>query len=149
MKNKYLEAIDNLWANLVYNDYTEKNSVKDRNLLIEAVNRLEAIDNANFSNALEETLRDIAYDLANDDNPFLRDRYYGLVDVKLELVKAKEQERLLSIIKKKCLTNCNLALVKNNIRYKNYCDEFKEFAQSGEMLTEEEFYLIKEWTRDE
>ena len=56
--------------------------------------RLEAIDNANPSEALEETLKDIAIDLEYDDDPALKDRYYGLLDLKQNLLKAQEDEKL-------------------------------------------------------
>ncbi len=39
---------------------------------------------------LEETLKDIAIDLEYDDNPTLRDRYYGLLDVNQALTELKQ-----------------------------------------------------------
>lgn len=70
-----------------------------------------------------------------------------------------EQQRkvmALEIIKEKCLTNCNLALVKDNLHYQNYCNEFEYFLNKynespngfeitkEDLLTEEEFNLLKE-----
>lgn len=78
----------------VYREYT--NSIypyyEDFDLVLNALNELKQIKESNPSEVLEETLRDIIMDLEYDDNPFLRDRYYGLLDVKQALIKAKEQE---------------------------------------------------------
>ncbi len=69
----------------------------------------------------------------------------------------KEQEKVLEIIKNKCLTNCNLALVKDNLHYKNYCKEFEYFLNKynespngfeitkDDLLTEEEFDTLKRY----
>ena len=73
--------------------YTLKND--NRFYEIYPTNDYESIDNSSPSEALEETLRDIAYDLENDDNPFLRDRYYGLLDLKQALLKAQEPKHYL------------------------------------------------------
>ena len=64
--------------------------------------------------------------------------------------------KALEIIKEKCLTNCNIALVKDNLHYQNYCKEFEYFLNKynespngfeitkEDLLTEEEFSLLKE-----
>ena len=64
---------------------------------------------------------------------------------------------MLEIIKEKCLTNCNLALVKDNVHYENYCKEFEYFLNKynespnvfeitkEDLLTQEEFELLKRW----
>lgn len=71
-------------------------------------------------------------------------------------IKAKHKIKALEIIKKKCLTNCNIALVKDNLHYQNYCKEFEYFLNKynespngfeitkEDLLTEEEFNLLKE-----
>lgn len=109
-----------------------------------ALQRLEAIDNANPSEALEETLRDIAYDLENDDNPFLRDRYYGLLDVKQALLKSQEQEKVLEIILEK---NVDIGLLKRSENWLDYYTRFKHRTGKNTELTEEEFELLKEIIR--
>lgn len=113
---------------------------KNRNYtMIYPVQRLETIDNSNPSEALEETLRDIAYDLENDDNPFLRDRYYGLLDVKQALLKAQEQEKVLEIIFKKTVGIFQLSCCKNVYEYNDL--KFNDY----EKLTQEEFELLKRY----
>ena len=77
--------------------YTLKND--NRFYEIYPTNDYESIDNSSPSEALEETLRDIAYDLENDDNPFLRDRYYGLLEVKQALLKSQELEKENELLK--------------------------------------------------
>ncbi|MBR3208804.1 MAG: hypothetical protein IKF82_00905 [Bacilli bacterium] len=104
--------------------------------------RLEQIDNANPNEALEETLRDIAYDLENDDNPFLRDRYYGLLDVKQSLIKAQEQEKVLKIIFRKTVGIFQLSCCKNVYEYNDL--KFNDY----EKLTQEEFELLKRWSEN-
>lgn len=66
-----------------------------------------------------------------------------------KLIKIIEKElKALEIIKKKCLTNCNLALVKDNVHYSNYCKEFEYFlnkyneSPNGFEITKEDL-LIK------
>lgn len=80
----------------------------------------------------------------------------------LDCLKVMEQSlKALDVIKKKCLTNCNLALVKDNLHYQNYCKEFEYFLNKynespngfeitkEDLLTEEEFNLLKGILNDE
>ena len=90
----------------------------------------------------------------NDDYWEVRNAY---AKVEQSLLKAQEQEKVLEIIKEKCLTNCNLALVKDNVHYENYCKEFEYFLNKynespngfeitkEDLLTEEEFDLLKRY----
>ncbi|MBO7734600.1 MAG: hypothetical protein J6S67_18720 [Methanobrevibacter sp.] len=93
--------------------------------------------------ALEETLRDIAYDLANDDNPFLRARYYGLLDVKQALLKAQEQEFVLSIIFDK---NVDIEYIKTCFYdKKGGLKEYNSWVgyDDDKRLTEEEYEFLR------
>lgn len=92
-----------------------------------------------MNKALEETLRDIAYDLENDDNPFLRDRYCGLLDVKQSLIESQEQEKVLEIIVKKEVSIFQLKCCKNVNEYNDL--QFKK----DKKLTQEEFDLLKQY----
>ena len=102
----------------------------------------QSIDNANPSEALEETLRDIAYDLENDDNPFLRDRYYGLLDLKQSIIKSQEQEKVLEIIKEKGVDVATFNTYQSVIEY-NWNIRFEKHKRKE--LTEEEFELLKRY----
>lgn len=112
----------------------------------QALQRLETIENAKPSEALEDTLKYIAIDLEYDDNPFLRDMYYGLLQVKQALLKAQEQEKELKafeIIKKKKVNVIRLFTngFDIDLYHSNLRDELK--------LTQEEFELLKEAFRNE
>ena len=73
-----------------------------------------------------------------------------------EIETIRKELKALEIIKEKCLTNCNIALAKDNLHYQNYCKEFEYFLNKynespngfeitkEDLLTEEEFELLKE-----
>lgn len=74
----------------------------------------------------------------------------------LDCLQVMEKSQMaLEIIKEKCLTNCNLALVKDNLHYQHYCKEFEYFLNKynespngfeitkEDLLTQEEFDLLK------
>ena len=84
----------------------------------------------------------------------------GKGDIFLEatILKPIEQDlEVLEIIKEKSLTNCNLALVKDNRNYQNYCKEFEYFLNKynespngfeinkEDLFTKKEFDLLWEW----
>ena len=90
-------------------------------------------------------------ELVNNDKHF---KYKNIVNFNCESI--EKSLKALEIIKKKCLTNCNLALVKDNLNYQNYCKEFEYFLNKynespngfeitkEDLLTEEEFNTLKE-----
>lgn len=68
----------------------------------------------------------------------------------------EKELKAFEIIKEKCLTNCNLALVKDNATYDGYCKEFKYFLNKynespngfeitkEDLFTQDEYNLLKE-----
>ena len=137
----------------VYREYT--NSIypyyEDFDLVLNALNELKAIKESNPSEVLEETLRDIIMDLEYDDNPFLRDRYYGLLDVKQALLKAQEQEKVLEIIINKTVSMLEL---KNAIflqscgKIENAFERYNQYASIPMyQFTQDEFDLLKEYIK--
>lgn len=81
---------------------------------------------------------------------FQNDCYKDKIDCIEKHLKAFE------IIKKKSLTNCNLALVKDNATYDGYCKEFEYFLNKynespngfeivkEDLFTQDEYDLLKE-----
>ena len=105
-----------------------------------ALQRLESIDKANPSEALRK-LDDISYLVLNeiDDlkNKELWKSYFNTI--KNYILKAQENEKVLSIIKEKNVDIYELQECKNVEQYNKKCDYW------GIQLTEEEFDLLKRW----
>ena len=156
MTKELYEAIDNLWANLAHTNYTENYSTRDRKLLIEAVKRLEAIDNANPSEALSR-IEDCFYEDPYADR---KDVSYedDIATIKQALLKAQEQEEVLEILKiKKYIPFDRInprfwndkETYNETCNYEFYlwlCEEECEYVVKEEQkLTEEEFDLLKRW----
>ena len=125
---KELEALKQVKNFLGYN-YCSVDLPNELKLIEQALQRLEAIDNANPSEALE-CLENLC-----DEFPILK-KDYKIINK--TLIKAQEQEKVLEIIKKKgidigWLRQCNM------IEEYNYHCEAKQ-------LTQEEFKLLKRWT---
>lgn len=94
MSKEYIQALNGLFDLVHCQDSFEK-AQKYFDIVEDGLQRLEAIDNSNPSEALKETLRDIEIDLEYDDNPFLRDRYYGLLKIKQALQRLDKYEQVL------------------------------------------------------
>lgn len=158
--------------NEIINDYEE-----ECNIIEKALKRLEAIDNANPSEALKclenwyntqsPRIKMYEYELhyrvikqaliqAEHDKKLLKIYEQENENLFNNIVDKEKKELAFDIIKEKCLTNCNLALVKDNVHYENYCKEFEYFLNKynespngfeitkEDLLTEEEFDLLKE-----
>ena len=133
MSKKYLEAFKRL--NEDDSDYALKQATKDIETVGQALQRLESIDNANPSEALNITKA--------------TEKYTGidLSIVKQALLKAQEQEKVLEIIKKK---QVDMKLFFNALfREQQYKINPLEFYNGSVgykrlWLTQEEFDLLKE-----
>lgn len=105
--------------------------------------RLEAIDNANPSEALEELEKDIKGRVI-----LAEDRQLKLCAViKATLLKAQEQEKVLEIIKEKPqaeLSLIQLGKIKTYEEYLKYTDTWDSYYWEYE-YTEEEFDLLKRY----
>lgn len=95
------------------------------------LDRLEQIDNANPSEALEclEKL-----ELLTCDFEWYKD---NINTIKQALIKSQEQEKVLKIIKKKNVMIYALKVSKT-------VDDYNDLVSTDEQLTQEEFDLIKE-----
>lgn len=150
--SKELKVLENLKNMLIGNGVNDNINEYIDNLILpikKSLQRLEAIDNANPSEALEETLRDIAYDLVNDDNPFLRDRYYGLLDVKQALITKSKKELAFEIIKEKKIDVNQFQtslIVMGSFTYRYYINHSEDYhtAIMVKLLEEDEFNTLKE-----
>lgn len=124
--------------------------VEEYRVALEQVEKIlleyEQIKNANPSEALEDLDKMVnqVYQV-DDDFELYHDK------VKQTLLKAQEQEKVLEIIKKKCVGNDNLYLVKTSINYKQYLGTAKLGIDNivninlkeNDLLTQEEFELLK------
>lgn len=106
-----------------------------------ALQRLEAIDNANLDEALEDLkeLHKLAYDI---DVWKIEDIVQSL-HIKQALVKAQEQEKVLNIITKK---NIDIFELKISKKVEEYNAVVK---RPFDTLTQEEFKLLKEYFKYE
>lgn len=160
MSKEYLEALENLkelgylidevsgLTKYVYEyddsfdsrlEYICEQIGKIKNKLQPALQRLEAIDNANHSEALESFDRILH---CNDEDYSQGYYNHDITVVKQSLLKAQEQEKVLEILFKKqvdlgwlwyCIHECVNSL--NEYNKKMPIEKFK--------LTEEEFNLLK------
>ena len=136
--NKELEALERIIEGTVYdNIYTKQDLEQDTDIVRQALQRLESIDNAKFSKSLEDLkkVRDFSYRL-----PMVQylEMNYALDTIQDALVKAQEQEKVLEIIKEK---NVDVFKLYN-------CKTVKEYNQAQYRdckLTEEEFELLKRY----
>lgn len=105
-----------------------------------ALQRLESIDNANPSEALECLERFFnSRKIYEPNNTFVFDCITRLNSIKQALIKAQEQEKVLEIIFKKTVGIFQLSCCKNVYEYNDL--KFND----NEKLTEEEFDLLKRW----
>lgn len=114
--------------------------LKDRDKVLNALQRLEAIDNAEPSEALE-CLHTIAF-----NTQFIAGMNFGneLITIKQALLKAQEQEKVLKIINEKCVDmfNLKIALLQNSVDVYNSSIPIE---YEGNKLTQEEFELLKQY----
>lgn len=132
-------------------------------IIKQALERLEAIDNANSSKALE-CLEDIyrnavfineKQEIQNKHKIFIESPETNKTiseqcnTIKQALLKAQEQKRVLNIIKEK---NVDVYILKTCINLEHYNSEIRRKNQNNTYsyeiwyeLTEEEFSTLKEW----
>lgn len=128
--------------NRIMETYGKTNSLEgtydDFLTIKKALQRLEAIDNANFDEALEDLkeLHKLAYDI---DVWKIEDIVQSL-HIKQALIKAKEQEKVLSIIFEKEVDIYVLRVASSLEHYNN--------VQDLKKLTQEEFDLLKRCTNE-
>jgi len=122
--------------------------LKDRDKVLNALQRLESIDNAKPSEALKTLevldktisplLEPILVEYEDDLSDKITANYFALKDA---LLKAQEQEKVLEIIKNKAV---DILLI---IKYNNVYDYNSAVWLDGRpKLNEEEFEVIKKWT---
>ena len=143
MSKEYSEALDRLYK-CNDDDYTLGYQRHDYKLLQEALQRLEAIDNAKPSEALK------CIDVLKEDG-CITTLYQGkaLETIRQTLLKAQEQEKVLDIIKKK---NVDVYNLKTCINLEHYNSEIRLKNQNNTYsyeiwyeLTQEEFDLLKRY----
>lgn len=141
---EYLEALETIRQHLTFvnhdneiiNDYEE-----ECNIIEKALQRLEAIDNAKPSEALditnsylkvfEEEKTDVLYDIESFKQDF--------ISVKQALLKAQDQEKVLKIMFTKTVSIFQMSCCKN-------ADEYNDLKfNDNEKLTKDEFDLLKRW----
>ena len=119
-------------GNDTYRLYIKKNDIE---LLEQALQRLEAIDNAEPSEALKCLERITAYFLNKTKEMDFQD----LRDIEQSLLKAQENEKVLEIIKEKNVDIYELQECENVEQYNKKCDYW------GVQLTQQEYDLLKRW----
>ena len=129
MSKEYLEALNGLFDLVHCQDSFEK-AQKYFDIIEEALNRLESIDNAEPSGALECLM----YLKAE-----FRDYPSAFNSIKNALLKAQKEHKALEIIKEKNV----------DIRWIEVCDTVKDYNKGRDEhlnyeLTKEEFNLLKE-----
>ena len=145
MNKEYLETLgknirykkEYIGAGL-YRLYIKRNDIE---LLEQSLQRLESIDNANPSEALEELGK---YELKQD---CLVEDLTVYDTIKQALLKAQENEKVLSIIKEKDVDIKFLrALINSDSKYtRKNALKIYNLCLDNEQLTEEEFDLLKRW----
>lgn len=113
--------------------------IHDYEIIKQALQRLEAIDNANPSEALEKL--DKVNNYLNDVYDYKEikaERRKDIDSIKQALIKAQEQEKVLEIIKKKNVMVFLLKVSKS-------IDEYNFHTSEKDELTQEEFELLKRY----
>lgn len=134
--------------NRIMETYGKTNSLEgtydDFLTIKKALQRLEAIDNANLDEALEDLkeLHKLAYDI---DVWKIEDIVQSL-HIKQALIKAKEQEKVLSIIDEK---NVDILDIRKSKTVDDYNTAISYSNLNRKELIQEEFDTLKEWVRNE
>ena len=153
MSKEYIQALDNLFGLVAFQGSLGK-AQKYFDVIEPALQRLEAIDNAKPSEALE-CLADIARATAvlyqraegKDECDYLEKmKEIGTSTefqiIKQALLKAQEQENVIRILFEK---NVRIYWIKSYNCVKSYNNGLPK----KEQLTQEEFELLKRWTKDD
>jgi len=139
MSKEYLEAFKNLKQELYYSPNQIPDIDKWHEIIENALQRLEAIDNANPSEALE-CLENIINDKKMHDYILYNCLDEDFINIRKSLLKAQEQEKVLEIIKEK--SDLSALEMADNV------NEFNEMASYKKPYTEEEFDLLKRWANE-
>lgn len=118
---------------------TVKKELKALNIIEKELERLEAIDNANPSQALEELERIGHWELANSCMEYV-DESEAFNTIKQALLKAQEQEKALEIVFEK---EVDISLLKRSENWLDYYTRFKHRTGKNTELTQEEYDLLK------
>ncbi len=135
---KELEALNYVW----YNYYTEelsqdevKEIEKNLNIVQDGLKRLEAIDNAKPSEAMECLERIIITKPYKTFDEFDND----YKTIKQYILKAQELEKVLEIIKEK-----NVLI--NGLKHSMTLGLYNKCLDDDMILTQDEFELLKRWS---
>lgn len=159
MSKEYLEALEQIIEYI-----TEDKKVKykatilfDCKTIKKALERLEAIDNANPSEALKDLQiieNNIIYTLSDCDinDEVCQNLQYAktkISAIEQYILKAQEQEKVLRVIKEKnvdtkLLRKCN-SVDEYNAKIKK---DYNSFYYKKYRLTQEEFDLLKRWANE-
>jgi hypothetical protein len=141
---KEFEALERLYKCNV-DDYTPSYQRRDYRLLQETLQRLEAIDNANISEALEGLKHIKKYYVPQ---PCSAKTYDYLEIIEQYLLKAQEREKVLKIVieKRVDLESFCMVFVDNDYYSYNYYE--KTWGMYGACkLAEEEFDTVKKYAK--
>lgn len=143
MSNEYLETLSKnirykkeYVGNDTYRLYIKKNDIE---FLEKEIQRLEQIGNVNPSEALKGLKHIKKYYVPQ---PCSAKTYDYLEIIEQALLKAQEQEKVLSIIKEK---NVDIKLLKLSTTWLDYYTRVKHKTGYDTELIEEEFDLLKRW----
>lgn len=138
---KELEAFENIMK--VYGDTNSLEGTYNDFLSIKkALQRLEAIDNANPSEALE-CFENMQHRIASNISTI------EYATIKQALIKAQEQEKVLKVIKEKALPKQERDLIKQSENYEQYLIKLSWWSYKTYLTpkTEEEFELLKRYLK--
>lgn len=132
-------------------EYVENPLKEEIDIVNNALLELKAIKEAKPSEALESVdyienkLGDLRYEYKRTNNHrcddlFIQEHIFNTI--KQALIKAQEQEKVLSIIKEK---NVDIKLLKRSINWLDYYTRVKHKTGEDTKLTQEEFDLLKRW----
>lgn len=145
--SKELEALNHIGNCYVANEgkdlWISDDYGEDYDIIEKGLQRLEAIENANPSEALKKLEKYLKW---LERNEFFIEisngKYVKCVDIiKPTLLKAQEQDKVLEIIKKK---KVDIRVLRNCLNAKDETPKHYNFIRDKHPLTEEEFDLLKE-----
>lgn len=150
MSKEYLEALERLYCsgNLQLNYVLSDKHKQDYETVEQALQRLESIDNAKPSEALED-FKIIKFKTINAGYNY---GYEVWDKIERALIKAQEQEKenaelkkILSIIKEKRIDieSFYITFIEDEFDYNHYEKYYGTYGL--ECLTQEEFELLKRW----
>lgn len=136
-------------------EYVENPLEEEIDIVNKALQRLEAIDNANPSQALKRLYELESIDLYmssaedDDENDFISlDTSYWLKPIEQALIKSQEQEKVPSIIKELISKHCKIELINGGTYYQIKIKVMGSGYTFGMSITEEEFDLLKRWANE-